>query len=189
MGQLTGFVSRGECLRVTRGGKREHGTWPCRGITVEQQRENEREEEEEPPHVAKTSPSSLCHGWKVKCERQREEDTGGEAWLNWVREEARDFVSRREGTRGGLAPVICNPYARPPTTPLTVWDRDINRAESRGIAITGPIRSEIQLRTLYDRRQSSSSALMISRSCRACVPRSRVIINPYTRGRNRRFRS
>lgn len=34
----------------------------------------------------------------------------GEAWLNWRREEARNFTSRREGT-GGQAPVICNPYA------------------------------------------------------------------------------
>ena len=100
----------------------------------EGEREREREEtrrankeEEESPHVAKTSPSfsTAVHGWKVKCERQREdigggEDTGGEAWLNWVRER-RLVISCRDARApgGGLAPVICNPYARAQTTPLT----------------------------------------------------------------------
>ena len=149
MGQLTGFVSRGECLRVTRVGKREHGTWPCRGITVEQQRESKREREREREReivkgeterrrklctLQRRRPSCSTTDGRSSVKDRGEEDTGGEAWLNWVREEARNFVSRREGTRGGLAPVICNPYARAPTTPLTDWDRDINRVESRGIA-------------------------------------------------------
>lgn len=118
MGQLTRFVSCREYLRVTRAGKREAPRHLSRYQRVHEVHKGEEIAEARTRRGTATSrgkgaPSCFTHEGRVCMTRRK--IGRGEARLNWGREEARNFTSRREGT-GGQAPVICNPYAQTPTT-------------------------------------------------------------------------
>lgn len=127
MGQLTRFVSCREYLRVTRAGKREaprhlalsryqrvHEVHEGEEIAEARTRRGNCGGEEEPQRHEGRAPIVLHPRRSSVCTTRRKIGRG-EARLNWGREEARNFTSRREGT-GGQAPVICNPYAQTPTT-------------------------------------------------------------------------